>query len=101
MLIPTAMLGSLIGSRLMHRLPLRALRVVFAIFLFAAGARMVWHGYDDLSPSPATETRLGIERQTPGQSSRVRSLCAATDPCAKRGRQPAPKALCFAAHFGR
>ncbi|HRX83628.1 MAG TPA: sulfite exporter TauE/SafE family protein [Phycisphaerae bacterium] len=52
MLIPTAMVGAWIGSRLTHVLPIRALRIVFTVFLFVAALRMAWHGYDDLRLPP-------------------------------------------------
>ncbi len=38
-LLPSSVVGSLIGSRLTHRLPLRWLRGIFAVLLIAAGAR--------------------------------------------------------------
>lgn len=47
-LIPTAILGSLFGARLTHRLPLRFVKVAFFILLAAAALRMVagvvWSG---------------------------------------------------------
>ncbi len=39
-LIPTAVVGSMIGSRLVTKLPIRLLRVAFALFLLAAAFRM-------------------------------------------------------------
>ncbi len=41
-LIPTAVVGSLIGSRLTHRLPLRVVKVAFLILLLVAGARLAY-----------------------------------------------------------
>lgn len=55
LLIPTAMIGALIGSRLTHALPLRALYLIFAVFLVVAGGRMAWHGYEELR-APAVPT---------------------------------------------
>ncbi len=43
-LIPTAIVGSLIGARLTHKLPLTVLRVVFVAVLIAAAARMIGGG---------------------------------------------------------
>jgi len=60
MLIPTAMVGAWLGSRLMYVLPLKALRIVFAVFLFAAGSRMVWHGYTDLRLPDAPAAAAGV-----------------------------------------
>jgi uncharacterized membrane protein YfcA len=51
-LIPTAIAGSLLGSRLTHQLPLRALHIIFAAFLFIAGGRMVMRGVATLRAEP-------------------------------------------------
>jgi uncharacterized membrane protein YfcA len=47
-LMPTAVIGSLIGSALTHRLPPRMLRAVLMLFLFAASIRMIEHGWSAL-----------------------------------------------------
>ncbi|MFQ5461557.1 MAG: sulfite exporter TauE/SafE family protein [Phycisphaerae bacterium] len=39
-LIPTAIVGSLFGSRLTHRLPVRAIKVAFLLFLLVAAIRL-------------------------------------------------------------
>jgi len=39
-LIPTAIVGSLFGSRLTHRLPIRAIKVAFLVFLLVAAVRL-------------------------------------------------------------
>lgn len=41
-LIPSAMLGGLLGGRLTHRLPLRAVRATFFVFLLVAALRMIY-----------------------------------------------------------
>jgi uncharacterized protein len=41
-LIPTAMIGSYVGSRLTHVLPIRAVRWAFLLLLVTAGVRMIW-----------------------------------------------------------
>jgi hypothetical protein len=43
-LLPTAVVGSLIGSGLTHRLPTRVLRIVLVLFLLAASMRMIGRG---------------------------------------------------------
>jgi uncharacterized membrane protein YfcA len=48
-LIPTAIIGSLIGSRLTHTLPLRIVRLVFVLFMFAASVRMMSRGITKIS----------------------------------------------------
>jgi uncharacterized protein len=50
MLIPTALLGSLLGGRLMYRLPRRALRVAFIIFMTFA----TWQTFRKALAAPAT-----------------------------------------------
>lgn len=52
-LVPTAMIGAWIGSRLTHTLPLKALRAVFAVFLLLAAGRMAWHAGSELRAKPA------------------------------------------------
>lgn len=47
-LIPTAIVGSLMGSRLTHRLPLHILRTVFLLFLLIASIRMIYTGIHTL-----------------------------------------------------
>jgi hypothetical protein len=41
-LIPTAFLGSYIGAGLTHRLPLRGIKLAFALLILLAGIRMVY-----------------------------------------------------------
>ena len=41
-LIPTAILGSLFGSRLTHRLPVKAIKTGFLVLLAVAAIRMIW-----------------------------------------------------------
>ena len=41
-LIPSAMLGSMVGSRLTHRLPIRHLKTVFLVFLLLAAIRLTY-----------------------------------------------------------
>lgn len=43
MLIPGAVVGSLVGSRLTHVLPVRIVHVVFTIFLLIAAGRMIFY----------------------------------------------------------
>jgi uncharacterized membrane protein YfcA len=54
-LIPSAIVGSLIGGRLTHALPVNVVRVVLVILLFVAAARMVQRGAEELS-TPHTAT---------------------------------------------
>lgn len=42
MLIPSAMLGSMVGSRLTHRLPIRHLKTVFLLFLLLAAMHLTY-----------------------------------------------------------
>ncbi len=42
MLIPSAMLGSMVGSRLTHRLPIQHLKTVFLVFLLLAALRLTY-----------------------------------------------------------
>jgi uncharacterized membrane protein YfcA len=51
--VPTAIAGAFIGATLVHRLPLRAIRVSFVVLLLTAGARMTMTpsgSESDLSP---------------------------------------------------
>ncbi len=48
-LVPTAVIGSMIGSRLTHVLPTRVLRSIFIVFLGAAAIRMTMAAYEQLS----------------------------------------------------
>ncbi|MCH8149107.1 MAG: sulfite exporter TauE/SafE family protein [Planctomycetes bacterium] len=41
-LIPTAILGSLLGSRLTHKLPVKAIKAGFLVLLAVAAIRMIW-----------------------------------------------------------
>lgn len=44
MLVPTAVLGSLLGASLMHRLPIAAIRMLFILLMIAASTRMFISG---------------------------------------------------------
>ena len=48
-LVPTAVIGSMIGSRLTHILPTRVLRSIFVVFLCAAAIRMTMAAYEQLN----------------------------------------------------
>ncbi len=41
-LIPTAILGSLFGSKLTHKLPVKAIKAGFLVLLAVAAIRMIW-----------------------------------------------------------
>lgn len=41
-LIPTAFIGSYMGAALTHSLPLKKIKLLFALLIVAAGARMTW-----------------------------------------------------------
>ncbi len=49
LLIPGAIMGSMVGSRLTHRLPKKWVKVAFIVLLLAAGARMMFRAWHDLS----------------------------------------------------
>jgi uncharacterized membrane protein YfcA len=44
LITPTATLGGVLGATLVYRVPIRALRAIFAILLAFAGVRMVLSG---------------------------------------------------------
>ena len=41
-LIPTAILGSLFGSKLTHKIPVKAIKAGFLVLLAVAAFRMIW-----------------------------------------------------------
>ncbi len=49
LLIPGAIVGSMIGSRLTHRLPQKWVKAAFILLLMAAGVRMIFRAWFDLS----------------------------------------------------
>ncbi len=53
-LIPTAILGSLVGSKLTHELPLRFVKTAFFVLLLAAAVRLTYKAW-----GPSTETSPG------------------------------------------
>lgn len=55
-LIPTAVAGSLLGSRLTHQLPLRWIKIAFFLLLSFAAMRITYRGLSDapVQPTPAT-----------------------------------------------
>ena len=62
-LIPTAIVGALIGARLTHRLPLRILRAALIVLLVAASARMINRGagvLSDTPPPPANSAAMTV-----------------------------------------
>ncbi len=49
MLIPGAILGSMVGSRLTHRLPKKWIKAAFLVLLVVAGSRMIVQAWRDIS----------------------------------------------------
>jgi uncharacterized membrane protein YfcA len=60
LLIPTAILGSLVGSRLTHRLPLKIVKVAFFVLMLAAAVRLTYKAAQSVPPSAAAVT--GVNR---------------------------------------
>ncbi len=55
-LIPTAMIGSLMGSRLTHRLPVRTIKSAFLILLILAAMRLMYKASQSIAaPSPTAQ----------------------------------------------
>lgn len=48
LLIPTAIIGSLVGSRLMHRLPIRIIKAAFLLLLIVVAMRMTFGAWRDI-----------------------------------------------------
>lgn len=61
-LAPTALVGGLLGARLVHRLPVRAIRFVLIVFLVVAAVRMVDTGRRELRATPpsAADVTLAV-----------------------------------------
>ena len=58
-LIPTAVVGSLIGSRLTHRVPVVFVRVAFFVLLLMAALRLTYKAASSIShPAPPTVMRI-------------------------------------------
>ena len=54
-LIPTAIIGSLVGSRLTHRLPLRFVKAAFFVLLLVAALRLTYKAWASVKhPAPAS-----------------------------------------------
>ena len=52
-MFPAAFIGSYIGAGLTHRLPIQSIKMVFAVLVLIAAARMAWMTSQN-SPLPAT-----------------------------------------------
>ena len=61
--VPTAVIGSLVGSRLTHRIPLRALKGLFVVLLMIAAVRFT---YGALHPSPRVDSLETTAARTTG-----------------------------------
>jgi uncharacterized membrane protein YfcA len=66
-LIPTAIVGSLIGSRLTHLLPLRIVKVAFFVLLLLAGVRFSYKALQSLPPAEAMPAASISARSAPAQ----------------------------------
>ncbi len=74
--VPTAIAGAFLGATLVHRLPLRAIRVAFVVLLVSAGARMTLTPIrSEATPSPAgsavsehLESPIGADQPPTGTS---------------------------------
>lgn len=74
-LIPTAIIGSLAGSRLTHRLPLKILKTAFFVLLLFAGVRLTYKAARSLPPPAAT--LFSIDRALPAHTpTSTRSMAA-------------------------
>lgn len=63
---PTAIVGSLVGARLTHTLPLKTVRIVISALLLAAAARMAFSHFREerrSDPAPATESPQAPSQQ--------------------------------------
>lgn len=54
-MIPTAFVGSYIGAGLTHRLPIRTIKLIFALLVLLAAARMAWAAVNDLEAGSSQE----------------------------------------------
>lgn len=70
--VPTAVVGSLIGSRLTHRLPIRALKGLFVVLLMIAAARFT-HGAVQSLPKASSEP-IAVARSAEAFISNLSSL---------------------------
>ena len=61
--VPTAIIGSMVGSRLTHRIPLRALKGLFVVLLLIAAVRFT---YGALNSSPNAESLETASARTTG-----------------------------------
>jgi len=74
-LIPTAIIGSLAGSRLTHRLPLKILKTAFFVLLLFAGVRLTYKAARSLPPPAAM--LFSIDRALPAHMpTSTRSMAA-------------------------
>ncbi len=74
-LIPTAIIGSLAGSRLTHRLPLKILKTAFFVLLLFAGVRLTYKAARSLPPPAAM--LFSIDRALPAHTpTSTRSMAA-------------------------
>ncbi len=79
-LIPTAVIGASIGSRLTHRLPLTAIKVAFLLLLFVAGGRLAYRALSPASPSPASPSNEGAaSAQGTGPDDRIATQADGVD----------------------
>jgi len=95
-LIPTAIVGSLIGSKLTHLLPLKIIKTAFFLILAVAALRLTYKAIQDmpqLQPNPGpTAVRvlparlLGTQTSTPGLASGL--IIQAPSNRYGQGRQP-------------
>lgn len=65
-LIPSAFLGSYVGSRLMHRLAVPLIRVAFYLLLVAAAGRLIYGAYPIPTSTPASANHLPTAQPFPG-----------------------------------
>lgn len=92
-LIPTAVLFSLLGSRWLHGLPLRLVKVGFFLLLMLASVRLIHGAYRTAVPKREQSSRVGSARpaeprgETPAMQANGNSiqLRGDNDPIASRG----------------
>ena len=79
-LIPMAVVGSLLGSRLTHRLPIRAVKIAFLLLMLVVGIRLTRRAVIDLrQPSTSSTVALSaIPAQTPVKDREERQACMCT-----------------------
>ena len=66
MLIPTAIVGSLIGSRLTHRLPMKVVKTAFFILLAVAAVRLTYNAARSLEAPPEEVLQPDRAASAPG-----------------------------------